>query len=124
MQKVKLPDPSSFSLPSSPVASSDVPMGTPLNLDLEQWAYAYIDAKTRPERASRFRSRIAARGYQRAEGVEIAGIDKAEVWVLPRSLYVQQMQRRQDEMRQAVYAGRMSDCAISVPKVDYRAPRR
>ena len=61
MQKVKLPDPSSFALPSSPVAASDVPMGTPLNLDLEQWAYAYIDAKTRPERTlQRAASGVAA----------------------------------------------------------------
>lgn len=122
--KPRLPDPSSFKIPTVPVAGTELPLGTPIGLDLEAWAYAYINLAERDDRVSRMRRRLESRGYQVAEGYEVAGIPRCELWVLPRPLYVQQRTQQMESIRQAVYAGRVSDFAISTPKVDYRAPRR
>jgi len=119
----KLPDLSEFAkLPT--VAPVSIPMGTPIGLDVEQWAYAWIDLRSREDRVAKMRRRFTGLGYRVATGYEVAGVPEVELYVQPRSMYIERMGQRKAALRAGASNGSVSEFAVDEPKVVYRAPRR
>ena len=122
-KEMKLPDVGSFEAVVVPKQSGDVP-GTVLGLDYDKWAAAYLDLSEREDRITAARNRLLARGYQLAEGAEVAGFYNAEVYVLPRSIYLQQVAAQRDELKAAVWADTLPASATYHPHCEYRHKKK
>jgi hypothetical protein len=119
----RMPDPKSFNVKPIPLVDDGPAHGTVVDLDYEQWAPAIIDLGAKPERIETSRFRIQQRGYQQLEGDwRVVGFRAAEVWVVPRALYLEIMAGKRARLVAKVLAGSLSDQAITKPKVTYRAP--
>lgn len=122
-QGMQLPDPKSF-VPVPVVGYSDGPAaGTVVGLDYEAWAVALVDLTAKPDRVARSRYRLTQNGYKKVEGtVEVIGYRQAEVWVMPRTLYMERIRAKRRRLRERVARGELSDMALIRPQVKMMTP--
>lgn len=117
-----LPDLSSFDLTKVKKVETADNAGTVIGLDHDVWASAWVDLSSKPDRLARSRGRLEAAGYQVAPGYTVAGVRNAEVWVLPRAMYIQRHAAKARALRQLVFDGSRSDAATIRPNVTYKPP--
>jgi hypothetical protein len=120
---MRLPDPKSF-VPVPLEGWSDGPAaGTVVGMDYDAWAVALVDLTAKPDRVARSRYRMKQNGYQKVEGVvEVIGYRDAEVWVMPRKLYMERIKGKRRRLRERVMRGELSDMALIRPQVKVMGP--
>lgn len=100
------------------VRSADGPCtGTVLDLDHDAYASAYINLARDSAYVERRRDHLRSCGYLPAPGFEVYGVKQAEVWVMPRDLYLQRNAAKRRDLERRVRDGYLSDSATLLPHV-------
>lgn len=106
--------------------TSDVPAGTVIGLDTDQYVPALIDLTLPPARVEYYRRRYAQKGYAKIDGSPIVvGYTAAEVWVKAKDDHDADRDDRRRKIEDAVISGRMAKSATgSRARVERSLPNR
>lgn len=108
---LKMPDEGSFVTPVASATQSG-PVGRVEGLDYDKWAVAIVDLEAPAARVDAERARLTSKGYQKVEGDPmVGGFPKPEVWVIPRTMYEANRQRRAAKVDAFVASGQMMEFA-------------
>lgn len=115
---VKLPDLSEWAnVTVEPKAVKQTePFGRVIGIDYDTWAVAWEDARQKPERLAARAAALEAKGFKELAGqtLLVHGVDApVRVWVMPRHLYRQRQQVRDQALVDRVRAGLYHEAALS-----------
>lgn len=101
------------------------PFGRVVGIDYDAWAVAWEDARQKPERLRARALALEAKGFRELTGqtLLVYGVDSpVRVWVMPRHLYRQRQQVRDQALVDRVRGGLYHEAALSTGAT--RAMRR
>lgn len=117
-QGIQLPDLSAWDnvkIEPVPVRQTE-PHGRVVGIDYDSWAVAWEDARQKPERLAARAKVLEGKGFRELTGqiLLVHGVDApVRVWVMPRHLYRQRQQVRDQALVDRVHAGLYHEAALS-----------
>ena len=117
-QGIVLPDASAWdNVKIEPQAVKQTePHGRVIGIDYDQWAVAWEAGRLKPERLAARARALEAKGFREltVQGLLVHGVDApVRVWVMPRHLYRQRQQVRDQALVDRVHAGLYHEAALS-----------
>ena len=116
---IQMPDESAWAgvqIEAKKVQSSE-PHGRIIGIDYEKWAVAWEDARQKPARLAERAQKLEAKGFRELQDQNLIahGVEgPVRVWVMPRHLYEQRRQVRDQNLVDRVNAGLYPESALSV----------
>ena len=104
-----------FKIDTKPAMATE-PHGRVIGIDYQQWAVAWEDGRQKPERLTARARALAAKGFRELtdQALLVHGVDSAvRVWVMPRTLYDQRRQARDEALVDRVRLGLYPESALS-----------